>query len=289
MKKIVVLSGKGGVGKTSIAASLAVLASEDKKIIAVDCDVDAPNLSLILGLKEEDMEKEEIETSVKAEVDREKCIGCGKCERICNFSAVHLKEKKAEINKFLCEGCGACELVCPVNAITSHPVKNGWIGRGKSRYGFPVVSGHLKMGESGSGKVVEEVKKTAEINKDAELMMIDASAGIGCPVIASVKGTDYGIIVGEPTPASLSDLKKAAEVLEHFGIKYGAVINRCDINNENYEKMGAYLKEKNIEILGEIPYDKIFVDSIMKLVPPAELKKEYFSGIWKKTKSRINI
>jgi len=274
MKKITVLSGKGGVGKSSIAASLAVLLSEKHKVVCADCDVDASNLALVLGLKEKNFEEwEKISTNEKAILNEKKCNGCGKCVESCYFNAIKWNEEKKlpVFDEFSCEGCGACEIVCQKNAISLVQVENAKIGYGKTKYGFTVVSGQLEMGESGSGKVVAEVRKLAEEKgKDAEIMIIDAAAGIGCPVIASVVGSDFVIGVTEPTPSGLSDLKRALQMTRHFGIECGIVINKHDLNTEMSKKIEKFAKENAMPVLAKIGYDKSFVNALVNLVPIIE-------------------
>ena len=260
--KIVVASGKGGVGKSMLASALILLFSKEKKVVACDCDVDAPNLGLWLGITEYDT-KEKVSTSEKAFIDKKKCIRCGKCKEVCNFKAIEKKNDEFEVNPFLCEGCGACKLVCPVNAIKIKPVKNGEIRVNKTKYNFPLISGKLYVGETGSGKIVEELKnKTEEFSYDVAIF--DSPAGIGCPVIASVRGTDYAILVTEPTPSGFSDLKRILEIVNHFQISYGIVINKYDINQKVSEEIEKWAKEK---FLGKISYDKKVIDCIVNLKP----------------------
>jgi MinD superfamily P-loop ATPase len=260
--KIVVASGKGGVGKSMLASALILLFSKEKKVVACDCDVDAPNLGLWLGITEYDT-KEKVSTSEKAFIDKKKCIRCGKCKEVCNFKAIEKKNDEFEVNPFLCEGCGACKLVCPVNAIKIKPVKNGEIRVNKTKYNFPLISGKLYVGETGSGKIVEELKnKTEEFSYDVAIF--DSPAGIGCPVIASVRGADYAILVTEPTPSGFSDLKRILEIVNHFQIPYGIVINKYDINQKVSEEIEKWAKEK---FLGKISYDKKVIDCIVNLKP----------------------
>jgi len=260
-KKIVVASGKGGVGKSMLASSLALLFCNNKKIVAIDCDVDAPNLGLWLGIMDFD-ESEKISTSMKATIDQVKCIKCGKCETICKFRAIK-KNKIFVVNPFLCEGCGACQLICPVNAIKFKSVKNGELRLKKTEYGFPLVSGQLYPGEAGSGKIVEQLRKKAE-KFDYEIMILDSAAGIGCPVIASVRGCDYVVLITEPTPSGFSDLKRILEVVNHFRINYGIVINKWDIYPKLSKKIEKWSGKK---FLGKISYDKKVIDSIVNLKP----------------------
>ena len=259
--KIVIASGKGGVGKSMLASSLALLFSKNKRVVACDCDVDAPNLGLWLGITEYDS-IEKISTSVKATIDQEKCIKCGKCKEACRFFAIE-ENDVFRVNPFLCEGCGACKLICPVGAIEVNPVKNGEIRIKKTEYGFPLITAQLYPGESGSGKIVEELRKRAE-RYEHDVMILDAAAGIGCPVIASVRGCDYSILVTEPTPSGFSDLERILEVVNHFNIPYGIVINKWDINPKLSEEIEEWSGDR---FLGKISYDRKVIDSIVNLKP----------------------
>ncbi len=271
MKQITILSGKGGVGKSSITASLAIALSKHKKIICADCDVDASNLALVFGVEPKDYEEwASITTNKKARVDLSKCTSCKKCVEECYFKAIDWDSKKniPVFKEFGCEGCGVCELVCPNKAIELYDVKNAKIGYGETKYGFTVVSGQLEMGESGSGKVVSAVKELAKKKAgDSDVMLVDSAAGIGCPVIASITGSDYVIGVCEPTPSGFADLKRALLVVGHFNIPYGIIINKYDINEEYSKKIEEFAKEKGAKVLAKIPYDKSFTDALVNLVP----------------------
>jgi MinD superfamily P-loop ATPase len=262
--KINILSGKGGVGKTSISASLASLLSKEFNVVAVDCDVDAPNFGLCFGLTADDFEKEKISTTEQAELIVDRCSECGECLDSCAFDAISWNDGP-EFNPFLCEGCGTCQIVCPSDAIQLRKVENGWIGT--TNGDFPIVGGQLKVGQAGSGEIVELLKHKAE-RIEHEVMIVDSAAGIGCPVIASVKGCDYVIAVTEPTPSALSDLKRVLEVVRHFGIDYGIVINKSDIYPEYNDQVRDLALEWGVPVLGEIPYDKSFVDALVNFSPP---------------------
>jgi len=259
--KIVVASGKGGVGKSMLTSSLALLFSENNKVVACDCDVDAPNLGLWLGITKCDS-IQKISTSVKASIDQEKCTNCGKCFEVCNFFAIE-KKNVYKINPFLCEGCGACKLKCPENAIKLRPIKNGEIRVKNTKYGFPLISGQLYPGESGSGKIVEVLKNKAETYKH-DIMILDSSAGIGCPVIASVKDCNFCVLITEPTPSGFSDLKRILEIVNHFKMPFGIVVNKWNINPELSDKIEKWSGEK---FLGKISYDKKVIESIVDLKP----------------------
>ncbi len=272
MKTITVLSGKGGVGKSSLTASLALLLKEEnKRMVAVDCDVDAPNLALILGV-EEFQTSEKIQTSEKAKIIAKTCPQCKKLIDVCVFGAISWDEKnnQPKINRFLCEGCGACQLAFPQGTVKMEKVQNAFINTAQTMYGFPIISGQLKMGESGSGKIVAEVKQKAEAiakKQQAEITLIDSSPGIGCPVIASIQGSDFVVAITEPTPSAFSDLKRVLKVVEHFQIPYGIVINKYDINPQLTIELEKFARQKAI-LLGKISYDKKFVESLVQLTPP---------------------
>ena len=289
MKTITVLSGKGGVGKSSIVASLAI-ALKKKKIICADCDVDASNLALVFGLKNF-KEWKPITTNEKAKIDYKKCNGCGKCVKACYFNAISWDGKKPIMKEFGCEGCGLCKIICPQNAIKLYNVYNAKIGYGETRYGFKIVAGQLKMGESGSGKIVAAVKELAQKKAEhAEIMLVDASAGIGCPVIASVSGSDYVIAVTEPTPSGFSDLNRALQMVNFFNIPYGIIINKFDLNLKHTKEIEDFAKRNKTKILAKIPYDKSFTDALVNLTPIIVFNKKYeklFNDIILKLKGAV--
>jgi MinD superfamily P-loop ATPase len=281
MKIITILSGKGGTGKTTLSSNLAVLLSKKEKITVADCDADAPNLGLALGIKEKEfIHWKKVQTNEKAVLDKNKCLGCKKCLEVCNFGAINWNKEKnrPEFNSMLCEGCGACQLVCPKNAIKLVKVNNGKIGFLKTGYGFNLISGQLNIGSTGSGKVVslikEKAQKLAKIDK-SKIILLDSAAGVGCPVIASIQGSDFIIAVTEPTPSGLSDLRRALRTVEHFQIPYGIVINKWDLNKEFSKKIEEFAEKYQILILGKIPYDKKFVESLVNMEPIIEVYPKY--------------
>lgn len=292
MQTITILSGKGGVGKSTLTSSLAVLLAKKQKILAIDCDVDAPNLALILGIKKFS-KTEKLQTMEKAKMLVKTCPDCKKHIGICSFGAISWdkKNKVPIINKLLCEGCGACTLVFPKNTVKLEKIQNAFINSAKTKYGFDIISGELKIGEAGSGGIVTKVKQKAEQlakKQNIETMVVDSSPGIGCPVVASIQGSDYVVAVTEPTPSALNDLIRVLKVVEHFKIPYGVVINRWDINKKFTKKIKNFFKKHKIPILGKIPYDRSFVDSIVNLKPIIEYNPKY-KPLFEKILKSINL
>jgi len=281
--KIAIASGKGGVGKSMVASTLAMLLAKKKPIVAVDCDVDAPNLHLWLGENEKWDKVEKISTNEMPVIDHSKCNLCGKCVNICAFNALEIIKNKPVVNKLFCEGCGACEAICPQKAITMKHIKNAEVKIKNNVWGFPLVSAQLYPGQTGSGKVVEEIKKRAE-NFNHQIMILDSPAGTGCPVIAALQGSDFALLVTEPTPSGLSDLKRVLQVIKHFKIPYGVVINKWDINKN---LSGQIKKEFRNKLFGKISYDKRVFKAIASLTPILKTNlpaKKEIGEIFKKLK-----
>jgi len=266
MKEIVILSGKGGVGKSSLTASLGYSLSKEYKIVMADTDVDAPNLDLVLGARLR--ESHEIKSSEKAIIDYERCSGCMKCIDVCRFSSIMGTEKPVVI-RFSCEGCGACAIVCPEEAIAIRDVVNGWITIFDTD-NMLLVSGTLHIGESSSGRLVDVVKKTAKEEAErrgADLILTDGPPGIGCPVIASMKCSDYLIAVTEPTPSALHDLKKLLEVAGYFKVPVGIVINKAGIHVKSRQAILDFAEFKGMPVLTEVPYDMSVPQAIACAMP----------------------
>ncbi len=261
--KIVIISGKGGVGKSMLTSTLAMLFAERQKIVAVDCDADAPNLAIWLNEIGKWNKIIPVIASARPEIDYQKCNGCGLCAKNCRFSAIKMIKGKPKVNPFLCEGCGTCEVICPKRAIKLKPVQNGEIKIKKTKYGFPLVSGQLYPGETGSGKVVTEIKKEAE-KFEHSLMIIDSSPGTGCPVIASLQDSNFAVLITEPTLSGFSDLKRVLKVVNHFNIPWSLVINKWDINPQMSSRIEKWASTK---FLGKISYDKKIFQAVSNLKP----------------------
>lgn len=272
---IAVTGGKGGTGKSTVATSLAVEYAKSMKTMLVDADAECPNDYLIISAK---LKKySEVFQSIP-KFDLNKCIKCGKCALACNKNAiVFVKGKYPAFIKDVCVGCKACIPACPVGAITESSKVIGTISTGKN-YNINLVSSELKLGELASGEVVAEVRKKAEelsLELKPEITIIDSSAGIGCPVIASLVGTDYIVAVTEPTPSALHDLKRVLYLANHFKIKSGIVINKWDLDENFYKKIELFAKNKKLPIIGKIPYNKEFVYSNIKMIPITETNIDY--------------
>ncbi|MDD3726396.1 MAG: ATP-binding protein [Candidatus Ratteibacteria bacterium] len=288
MKTVVVISGKGGTGKTFFTASLAVIV---KSKVMVDCDVDAANLYILLH---PEIEKEEIfKGGYEAEIDEDICIRCGKCLAICRFEAVKtVKDNKGTIDRividpFSCEGCGACTYGCPVEAISINEKESGRYFISNTKYG-PFVFAKMDIAAENSGKLVTKIRqegyKLAE-ERSADYIIIDGPPGIGCPVIASMSGTDLALIITEPTLSGISDMERVMEVATFFGIEAKVVINKYDLNTENTVKIEKICKDRNINIVGYIPFSENVPASIVQTVPYVEFSDDIVSeaikDIWK--------
>jgi MinD superfamily P-loop ATPase len=278
LKEIAVVSGKGGVGKSSVTASLGVLLAESgARVTAIDSDVDSPNLAIILGAEISSFM--EVSASEKASIDFTKCDGCGICISACKADALlRVEGAPPRLIPFLCEGCGACAVVCPRSAIRIRRVTNGRIGYAQTAYGFPLVSGELNMGESSSGHIVTAVKakgRTVAHDSASDLVLVDGPPGIGCPVIASVAGADYALVVTEPTPAARNSLDRMLTVLAHFKIPASVVVNRADLDPEYARKINDHVQERwSICVTQEIPSDENVPLSLSKRVPVVEFEPD---------------
>lgn len=253
MKELLILSGKGGTGKTTIASAFIKLL--DAKRFA-DCDVDAPNLHLVMD-RNITPERDDFYGLDKAYIDPDKCINCGLCETHCVFDAIHYnkEEDTFKVDYFACEGCSVCEFVCPVDAVVMQPAI---VGDLMLYYDESVFStAKLRMGSGNSGLLVTEVKNRMRLKDvEANVAIIDGSPGIGCPVIASITGVDMILIVAEPSVSGISDLERVIATADHFKTPVAVCINKYDVNEKNTEKIEKLCKDRNIKFVGKIPFDK---------------------------------
>ncbi len=271
MKSLLILSGKGGTGKTTVAA--AFIGFSKAKAFA-DCDVDAPNLHLLEKFEKEPAIKEYY-GSDKSKIDLSKCIGCGKCKTNCRFNAIYPVETGYQVNPLLCEGCGVCEIVCPVGAAKLYDDVSGHLMMYKEK-GRVFSSAELKMGRGNSGKLVSQVKQDLidNVHKDTEIAIIDGSPGIGCPVIASISGVDLVLIVTEPTVSGMSDMKRIVETARIFNAKVAICVNKYSISEEITDDIENYCEQENIDFVGKVPFDKAVSKSINDGIPISEVDSE---------------
>lgn len=275
--EIAVISGKGGTGKSSISAALATLS---EKVVLADCDVDASNLYILFN---PDIEGEEIYIgSQKAVIDYSKCINCGLCIEYCKFDAIYYSDQKITISPINCDGCKLCSRICPNKAITMIDNDKSRMYYGSFRNG-KMVYGKLSPGEENSGKLVnivrDKAKKLAKAN-NINTIIIDGPPGIGCPVISTIAGVDYVIIVTEPTLSGLKDLQRTLELTTKFNLNTVIIINKFDLNIKITEKIENFCKKSNIKIIGKLAFDPQVVaamincKSIIEWQPVSDLSSQ---------------
>ncbi len=268
MKQLVVISGKGGTGKTVLSACFAVLA---KNAVLADVDVDASNLHLLLH--PEIRERHVFRSGRKARIDARKCTGCGLCLPLCQFDALMEDGMgKVAVEFFSCEGCGVCVHICPEQAVELETqVAGEWYVSG-TKYG-PLVHARLGIAEENSGKLVTEVRKKAREIAESEkhaLVIMDGAPGIGCPVIASLTGTDLALIVTEPTPSGQRDMERIIDLARYFKIRAACCINKFDLNPDNSGKIERWCREQSIPVVGKIPFDVAVPESVVRGTPLVE-------------------
>lgn len=256
LKELVVVSGKGGTGKTSLVAGFSGLFAA--KVIA-DCDVDAANLHLILSPSA--IETQPFIGGKKARIDLSRCTGCAICRDVCRFGAI---TKEYEVMESTCEGCGACFFFCPASAVDFSPQLAGHCYTGKTRQGEVFVYAELLPGQENSGKLVAMVREEARIeatNSRSNLILIDGPPGIGCPVISSVTGTHLALAVTEPTASGIHDLDRILKLALHFQVPSAVVINKCDINPACSDEIKDFCRDHAVPLVGEIPYDRTITEA----------------------------
>ena len=267
-KELVIISGKGGTGKTSIVASFAALAN---KAVLADCDVDAADLHLVLDPKT--VKREKFSGGSRARIKSGHCVACGKCEELCRFDAIYFDgpgngkvSKTYRVDPIGCEGCGVCAWFCTTKAIEFGTVVNGEWFISDTRCG-PMVHAKLGVAEENSGKLVSlvraEAKKIAEERK-LDLLLIDGSPGIGCPVIASIAGADMVLAVTEPTLSALHDLQRVADLTKHFDIETLVCINKWDLNEDIASEVEKRAAQRGLKVAGKVRYDRAVTEAQIK-------------------------
>ncbi len=243
---ISVASGKGGTGKTLVATSLALSLSDNHKLQLLDCDVEEPNANILLHLVMNESQRVYIPIP---KVDETKCTYCGKCAEVCAYNAIAVLKEKVLVFPELCHGCGACSYLCPESAISEEGREIGLVERGNSG-NLELIQGKLNVGEAMAPPVIREVKKYID---PANIVIIDVPPGTSCPVVEAVEGSDFCLLVTEPTPFGLNDLSLAVEVVRKLDISYGVVINRVGIGDE---EVAQYCHREGIPVLLRIPLDR---------------------------------
>jgi len=291
MKQIVVLSGKGGTGKTTVTAALAHLLSHEHRLVLVDADVDAPNLELIARAKVSDGAP--FVGGERAEIDAARCTACGRCAEVCRYEAVLEADGRYWVDALSCEGCAACYHQCPHGAIRMVERLSGHWFRSETRFGA-LIHARLMPGEENSGKLVSRIRAEAlreAEEQGAEYILVDGSPGIGCPVIAAVTGADLALLVAEPTLSGVHDLQRALAVAAHFRVKTALCINKCDINPAMAEQIVAHGREGGIPVLAQIPYDDVVLQAMRQGLAVTELPTNEVStrckALWRGIKMNL--
>lgn len=261
MREVVVISGKGGTGKTSLTAAFAHLA--ENKVIC-DLDVDAPDLHLLLDPTI--IRDEKFISGHEAIIDPKKCVGCGLCASMCRYGAIDEKDGVFSIAPLRCEGCKVCVAFCPEQAIDFPPRHCGQHYLSQTRFG-PMVHAQLFPGQENSGLLVSRLKKEARLlaeEKGLDLILCDGAPGIGCPVIASLSQTDLAVVVTEPTPSGVHDLERVASLCDHFRTKVAVVVNKHDLNPEQTSRIDALCSEKGYTLIALLPHDTAVTEAMVR-------------------------
>lgn len=296
MKELVLISGKGGTGKTSIAASFATLSDS---VTIADCDVDAANLHLVLTPSPS--ASGSFAGGSVAVIDQSACSLCGRCLEVCRFDAVRRKAASRDgsrtplsIDPMACEGCGACSIACPCDAIRLEDVETGRWFVSDTRAG-PMVHADLAAGRENSGKLVTVVRSRAATvarARGTDLLLSDGPPGIGCPVIASITGADLALIVTEPTTAAAHDLERVLELTERLNVPAAVAVNRWDLNESAAEALDAWCSERSLPVLGRIPYDESITRAQMNCLTVTEYSNgpasKAIETLWHRTTSLLN-
>lgn len=298
MKQLVILSGKGGTGKTSLAAAFAHLAQEGPthlRAVLADADVDAANLELVLHPKR--LKTHDFTGGSVAVINPQRCQGCGICEQVCRFDAIIPPtniQPLYGVDAIACDGCAACVYQCPEEAIHMRPQTAGRWYRSESRYG-PLFHADLYPAQENSGKLVTLVKQNARLlalDTDSQMVIVDGPPGIGCPVIAAAAGVDLAVIVTEPTLAGVHDLKRILQTTMHFRILALVVINKADIYPQGTAEIRTICAELGIEVLGQVPFDPTVTEAMLNGQPVTAYQadapaSQALAAIWQSVAARL--
>jgi MinD superfamily P-loop ATPase len=285
MKEVIVLSGKGGTGKTSIVGSLAALA---KNKVLADCDVDAADLHLLLQPMVR--EKNDFWSGRVALIDEDKCTRCGLCEEVCRFQAI----TDFKVIPVSCEGCGFCAHICPAGAIAMQENMAGQCFISDTKYGT-LVHARLGIAQENSGKLVALVRQKAGVlaeKQNADYIISDGPPGIGCPVISSLSGASLALLVTEPTLSGIHDLERVLEVCRHFGVPAMVCINKYNINEENTHQIESYCHARGVDVIARIPFDKVFTEAMVRGLPVVKYSdgdvSRQIDSLWQNIVERLN-
>ena len=294
MKEIVILSGKGGTGKTTVSAALAHLAGSNQSIVLADADVDAANLELVLAPVQR--EAHDFWSGQTAVVDPEGCTACGRCAEVCRFAAIiegSANGSPYAVDEVACEGCAACYYQCPAGTIRMEDQQAGRWFRSDTRYG-PLFHAHLFAGRENSGKLVNQVKQQAQlraIDHKAEWLIVDGPPGIGCPVISASAGADLALLVVEPTVSGVHDLERVLATVQHFRVPGCVVINKADLNPKRSDEIQSFCAEQHVPVAGRIPYDPIVTEAMVHGLPVSAYTKgpvaQALESVWARAQAAI--
>ena len=267
MKQLVILSGKGGTGKTTVAAALAHLASQYLSIVLADADVDAANMELVLSPTQ--VEEHDFTGGQLAIIDPDLCTACGICADVCRFEAVIPGDEAYRVDDIACEGCASCFYQCPEEAIRMEEQTAGRWFRSDTRFG-PLFHAHLFAGQENSGKLVTLVKQQGRLqamDSDADLLIVDGPPGIGCPVISASAGADLALLVVEPTVSGIHDLERILGTTDHFGVPALVCINKADLNQARADEIAGFCAAQGIEVVGQLPFDQVVTKAMVQGQP----------------------
>ena len=270
MKQIVILSGKGGTGKTSVAAAFAHLAAMDgdqRRAVLVDADVDASNLELVLAPRV--LETHDFQGGQVAIIDQVLCEGCGECAELCRFDAISEENGVCTVDPIACEGCALCFHQCPTQAVQMEEQMAGQWFRSDSRYG-PLFHAALFPAQETSGKLVTLVKQQGRLlamDEERDLVLVDGPPGIGCPVISAAAGADLALIVTEPTAAGIHDMARALATTQHFGVPSLVCINKADLYPKGTAEIEGFCEQKGLLVVGRLPFDTVVTEAMVQGQP----------------------
>ena len=290
MKQLVILSGKGGTGKTSVTAAFAHLASQSHlagQIVLADADVDAANLELVL--QPHLMEEQDFRGGQVAVIDQETCESCGDCAAVCRFDAINQTDGLYIVDSIACDGCAACVYQCPTGSITMKDQLVGKFYVSEGRYG-PLYHANLYPGQENSGKLVTLVKQRARLqalDENRELVIVDGPPGIGCPVISATSGANLAMIVAEPTVAGVHDMRRALQTVQHFGVKALVCINKADLYPRAANEIESFCQDNRIQMIGRIPFDLTVASAMVQGEPVTAFRSDTpaslaISAVWER-------